>query len=95
MFGFIASKLKQFVEREEGLKEGSNETRALGFTFSFPIKQSSVSSGVLIKWTKGFSIKDAVSYLSLFLVPSYLWGISLVFMAFSNSNWFRVSVNSR
>ncbi|XP_078158501.1 hexokinase-3-like isoform X2 [Carex rostrata] len=58
MFGFIASKLKQFVEREEGIQEGSNETRALGFTFSFPVRQNSVSSGVLIKWTKGFDIED-------------------------------------
>lgn len=61
MFGFIASKLKQFVEREEGIQEGSNETRALGFTFSFPVRQNSVSSGVLIKWTKGFDIEDIVS----------------------------------
>ncbi|KAF3340863.1 hexokinase-3-like protein [Carex littledalei] len=58
MFGFIASKLKQFVEREEGLQEGSHKTRALGFTFSFPVRQNSVSSGVLIKWTKGFDIED-------------------------------------
>jgi hexokinase len=72
MFGFIASKLKQFVEREEGLKEGSNKTRTLGFTFSFPTRQNSVSSGVLIKWTKGFSIEDAVSYISLDLLPWYL-----------------------
>ncbi|PSR95417.1 Hexokinase-3 like, partial [Actinidia chinensis var. chinensis] len=32
----------------------------LGFTFSFPVKQTSVSSGILIKWTKGFAIEDMV-----------------------------------
>ena len=35
--------------------------RELGFTFSFPVKQTSASSGALIKWTKGFSIEDMVS----------------------------------
>lgn len=34
--------------------------RELGFTFSFPVKQTSISSGTVIKWTKGFSIDDAV-----------------------------------
>lgn len=34
--------------------------RELGFTFSFPIKQSSIASGTLMKWTKGFYIEDAV-----------------------------------
>ncbi|KAL3744874.1 hypothetical protein ACJRO7_014047 [Eucalyptus globulus] len=34
--------------------------RELGFTFSFPVRQSSIASGTLIKWTKGFSIEDAV-----------------------------------
>jgi hexokinase len=35
--------------------------RELGFTFSFPVRQSSIASGTLIKWTKGFSIEDAVT----------------------------------
>lgn len=35
--------------------------RELGFTFSFPVKQTSVSTGILIKWTKGFGIEDMVS----------------------------------
>lgn len=26
----------------------------LGFTFSFPMSQSSLSSGTLVQWTKGF-----------------------------------------
>lgn len=63
LFDFIASSLKEFVEREENIVEVSQvKGRELGFTFSFPVKQLSVSSGTLIKWTKGFSIPDMVSW---------------------------------
>jgi hexokinase len=51
--------LKKFVQREDG----KDEQKALGFTFSFPVRQTSVSSGSLIRWTKGFSIGDTVSQL--------------------------------
>lgn len=46
--------------------------RELGFTFSFPVKQLSVSSGTLIKWTKGFSIPDMVS-----------WDLFVIFMLYA------------
>lgn len=32
----------------------------LGFTFSFPVHQTGIASGNLIRWTKGFDIQDAV-----------------------------------
>ncbi|CAI8506421.1 unnamed protein product [Pichia kudriavzevii] len=32
----------------------------LGFTFSFPVEQTSLNSGTLIRWTKGFNIEDTV-----------------------------------
>ncbi|KAM5346582.1 hypothetical protein ACJ41O_009587 [Fusarium nematophilum] len=32
----------------------------LGFTFSFPVKQLAINKGLLIRWTKGFDIHDAV-----------------------------------
>ena len=64
LFDFIATKLKDFVEREENVSEPSvEETRELGFTFSFPVKQNSSSTGTLLKWTKGFSIQDMVGSL--------------------------------
>ncbi|OEL19024.1 Hexokinase-10 [Dichanthelium oligosanthes] len=56
LFDLIASALKNFIEREGGKDEG----RALGFTFSFPVRQVSISSGSLIRWTKEFSIEEAV-----------------------------------
>ncbi|PKI57720.1 hypothetical protein CRG98_021787 [Punica granatum] len=61
LFDFIASVFKQFVEREEsGSGYPLDRRRDLGFTFSFPVKQTSVSSGILMKWTKGFAIEDMV-----------------------------------
>ncbi|CAO2178443.1 unnamed protein product [Urochloa humidicola] len=61
LFNFIAAALAKFVasEGEEyHLPEGMQ--RQLGFTFSFPVKQTSIASGTLIKWTKGFSIDEMV-----------------------------------
>ncbi|KAK2641214.1 hypothetical protein Ddye_022977 [Dipteronia dyeriana] len=60
LFDFIALSLQQFVEKEGNGFTPSFVRRELGFTFSFPVKQLSVSSGLLIKWTKGFAIEDMV-----------------------------------
>ena len=62
LFDFIASSLQQFVEKEGNGSSSSFVRRELGFTFSFPVKQSSVSSGLLLKWTKGFAMEDMVSW---------------------------------
>ncbi|KAI3822490.1 hypothetical protein L1987_10080 [Smallanthus sonchifolius] len=60
-FDFIALSLKEFVERKgNNLQPSQVRGKDLGFTFSFPVKQTSVSSGTLIKWTKGFAIDDMV-----------------------------------
>lgn len=62
LFDFIAMTLKEFVSREEDdFDQKPDRSRELGFSFSFPVRQLSVSSGVLIKWTKGFAVGDAVS----------------------------------
>ncbi|GER38404.1 hexokinase, partial [Striga asiatica] len=56
LFDYIATSLKDFVEREENASEPSQsqgEKSRLGFTFSFPVKQTSSSS---VKLTNGFSI---------------------------------------
>ncbi|XAR53392.1 Hexokinase [Bertholletia excelsa] len=61
LFNFIANALKKFVDKEEGdFHFSPGRQRELGFTFSFPVKQTSIASGTLIRWTKGFSISDAV-----------------------------------
>ncbi|KAK9705910.1 hypothetical protein RND81_07G091400 [Saponaria officinalis] len=61
LFDYIAEALANFVGTEpEGLHPEPNKQRELGFTFSFPVKQTSIASGTLIRWTKGFDIEDAV-----------------------------------
>uniref|UniRef100_A0A0D9V542 Phosphotransferase n=1 Tax=Leersia perrieri TaxID=77586 RepID=A0A0D9V542_9ORYZ len=61
LFNFIAAALAKFVASEGEdchLPEGIQ--RELGFTFSFPVKQTSLASGTLIKWTKSFAIDEMV-----------------------------------
>ncbi|KAM7519458.1 hypothetical protein LguiB_018420 [Lonicera macranthoides] len=61
LFDFIATALGKFVATEgEDTHLFSGRQRELGFTFSFPVRQSSIASGNLINWTKGFSIEDAI-----------------------------------
>lgn len=62
LFDFIASELGKFSQSEGGKFEmQQGRTREIGFTFSFPVKQTSVKSGILIKWTKGFAVSGTVS----------------------------------
>ncbi|KUI56073.1 Glucokinase [Cytospora mali] len=42
----------------EGFRD--EEIFRLGFTFSFPVQQVGINKGILIRWTKGFDIPDAV-----------------------------------
>ncbi|KAK6939354.1 Hexokinase, N-terminal [Dillenia turbinata] len=70
LFDFIANGLAKFAEKEGGkfhIPQGRK--REIGFTFSFPVKQISIDSGILIKWTKGFAVsgtagKDVVACLN-------------------------------
>lgn len=50
LFNFLADCVQDFV-RSEGMDK---ESLSLGFTFSFPMRQHSISSGELITWTKSF-----------------------------------------
>ncbi|XP_078445122.1 hexokinase-like 1 isoform X2 [Wolffia australiana] len=59
LFEFIARAVKAFVEKE-GKGDSGDGPRRLGFTFSFPVHQKSVSSGILIKWSKGFAVEGTV-----------------------------------
>lgn len=61
LFDFMASALAKFVATEgEDIQPPHGRQRELGFTFSFPIRQISIASGTLIKWSKGFAIEDMV-----------------------------------
>ncbi|KAG0570355.1 hypothetical protein KC19_6G156200 [Ceratodon purpureus] len=61
LFDFIAGTLAAFVDTEdESLKLHFGKVRESGFAFSFPVRQTSVKSGIVIHWTKGFKVEDAV-----------------------------------
>ncbi|XP_061371256.1 hexokinase-1-like isoform X2 [Gastrolobium bilobum] len=61
LFDFIATSLAKFVSSEPSeFHPPPGGQRELGFTFSFPVRQTSLTSGTLIKWTKGFHIEDVV-----------------------------------
>lgn len=67
LFDFIASGLASFVEKEsERFYLPPGRKREIGFTFSFPVNQTSIDSGILIKWTKGFAVSGTVSTEYLF-----------------------------
>lgn len=51
LFDYIAGCIALFVKKNKI----SNHALPLGFTFSFPVKQLSLTSGLLIRWTKGFT----------------------------------------
>ncbi|KAL8466021.1 hypothetical protein ACS0TY_035220 [Phlomoides rotata] len=61
LFDYIAEKLASFIaEEDQSFFPPADRQRELGFTFSFPVMQTSINSGNIIRWTKGFSIDDAV-----------------------------------
>ncbi|KAI4638317.1 hypothetical protein J4E93_010117 [Alternaria ventricosa] len=74
LFSFLAKQIEAFLKlhheehyagtlrRRDG-KAGEPEDEEifnLGFTFSFPVHQIGINKGMLMRWTKGFDIQDAV-----------------------------------
>ena len=53
-FGFIADKIREAMVAE-GLS--ADQVYPMGFTFAFPINQTSINHGTLIHWSKGFEVK--------------------------------------
>ena len=54
LFDFIANSVAKFIKDRKIMKK-----LPLGFTFSFPVKQESLISGKLIRWTKDFKATGA------------------------------------
>ncbi|KAG6788986.1 hypothetical protein POTOM_005066 [Populus tomentosa] len=62
LFDYIAAELAKFIAQEgQEFELPPGKQRELGFTFSFPVIQTSIASRTLVRWTKGFSIDDAVN----------------------------------
>lgn len=59
LFDFIASAVKELIDAVPELAT-STAPIDLGFTFSFPLKQTAINAGILTTWTKGFSASGVV-----------------------------------
>lgn len=63
-FGYLADKIEEFLKvHHEGhfaQEDVEKKIFKMGFTFSFPVDQTALNRGTLIRWTKGYDIKDAV-----------------------------------
>ena len=55
LFDFIAKCVADFIK-----EQNITSKLPLGFTFSFPVRQTSLISGTLIRWTKDFTASGAV-----------------------------------
>ncbi|RWW27074.1 hypothetical protein GW17_00008505 [Ensete ventricosum] len=74
LFDFIASALAKFVASEgEDFHIPVGRQRKLGFTFSFPVRQTCIAAGTLIKWTKGFNIEGTVISEQIFIFFEILY----------------------
>ena len=68
LFGYLAEKVRVHVEKygllgkHEGRRSGggAENTLALGFTFSYPVKQLSMNHGVLLQWNKAINCPEVV-----------------------------------
>ena len=55
LFNYIADCVIRFISQHE-----IKGTLPLGFTFSFPVNQLSLTSGTLVRWTKDFDVEGVV-----------------------------------
>jgi len=71
LFAFLAKQIEAFLKqhheehyagtlKKRDTGEEHDEIFNLGFTFSFPVHQIGINKGLLMRWTKGFDIQDAV-----------------------------------
>ncbi|PKN85855.1 MAG: hypothetical protein CVU51_08085 [Deltaproteobacteria bacterium HGW-Deltaproteobacteria-1] len=83
LFDFLADGVFLFLE-----KHGYNlhQHHDLAFTFSFPVEQSALNSGILLNWTKGFTAsgvegKDVVTLLAEALIRKNIKNVSVTALA--------------
>ncbi|KAF9959286.1 glucokinase [Mortierella alpina] len=65
LMDFIAISINEFITSEHISAKivehpSDSDTLELGFTFSFPVTQTAIDAGVLLRWTKGFHCPGAV-----------------------------------
>lgn len=62
LFDFIAEQVETLIKihRPACLSGVETEVFSLGLTFSFPVYQNAIDSGILLRWTKGFDIPSVI-----------------------------------
>ena len=67
LFSFLAKQIETFLKTHHNEHFEAHMRRPslmeffdMGFTFSFPVDQVGINSGYLLRWTKGYDIKEAV-----------------------------------
>jgi len=83
LFEFLAGAVKKFIDRKRIARSKHID---LGFTFSFPVKQTGIASGTLVTWTKGFSASgvkghDVVHLLNRALEEEGVYNVSVAALA--------------
>ncbi|KAJ1918722.1 hypothetical protein H4219_002444 [Mycoemilia scoparia] len=60
LFDFVAEKIGDFLESKGMLPGKDDKAIPMGFTFSYPVLQTSLASGKLMHWTKGITAPGCV-----------------------------------
>lgn len=57
LWDFIADRMSEFLEdHRNGESDTETSPLPMAFTFSFPVDQRSIRSGILQRWTKNFNV---------------------------------------
>lgn len=59
LFKFLASRIDAFL-KDHHKDYAESENLKMGFTFSFPVNQTAIGKGRLIRWTKGYDLPDVI-----------------------------------
>ncbi|KAJ1643995.1 hypothetical protein J3B02_001375 [Coemansia erecta] len=60
LFDFIAQSVETFLDDRNLRPTGQQPAISMGFTFSYPVQQTSINSGILVQWTKGLNVPGCV-----------------------------------
>ncbi|KAF9366312.1 glucokinase [Mortierella sp. NVP85] len=60
LMDFIATTIRTYINKSDIKEKITSDTLEMGFTFSFPVSQTAINSGKLLRWTKDFNCPGAV-----------------------------------
>jgi hexokinase len=88
LFSTVADFIISFLKANQSFLTPKPDVLPTGFTFSFPVKQTSISSGTLTRWTKGFFFNCQIFFFARQnLEPKGL--LDVMSYSFCQSNWRR------